>query len=292
VPTPRTGRRRSPGLVTLTSDLGWAYAAQVKGALLRTCPDVPLVDLTHDLPRHRIAEAAFVFRSMALSFPPGTIHLAVVDPGVGGARAPVAIRCAEGSVLLGPDNGVLAPLAEALGDPTGYRLDPARAGRADRVGTTFDGRDLFAPAAARIARGDPLDRLGARAEFYPLALPQAVRGPSRVTGEVVHVDHFGNLISNVPTAWIPASAVRLQVSLAGRAARSVAWVRSYERLGRGKLGTLGSSFGTAEVAVAEGSAATRLRARFGTSLEFRWARGGVAATETVNSARTLPRRRG
>jgi S-adenosyl-L-methionine hydrolase (adenosine-forming) len=216
VAPPRAGPRRRPGLVTLTSDLGWAYAAQVKGALLRACPTVPLVDLTHELPRHRIAEAAFVLRAMASSFPPGTIHVAVVDPGVGGQRAPLAIRCGEGSVLVGPDNGVLAPLAHALGDPRAYRLDPRRIEPHGRVGTTFDGRDLFAPAAARIACGEPLGRLGTVAPFQDRRIPEAVRGPRSVVGEVVHVDHFGNLISNVPSEWVPESPVGLAVAVGRR----------------------------------------------------------------------------
>ena len=277
--------------MTLTSDLGWAYAAQVKGALLRACPTVPLVDLTHELPRHRIAEAAFVLRAMASSFPPGTIHVAVVDPGVGGQRAPLAIRCGVGSVLVGPDNGVLAPLAHALGDPRAYRLDPRRIEPHGRVGTTFDGRDLFAPAAARIACGEPLGRLGTVAPFQDRRIPEAVRGPRSVVGEVVHVDHFGNLISNVPSEWVPESPVGLVVAVGRRQPIAVPWVRSYEAMGSGRLGTLGSSFGTAEVAVAEGSAAVRFKARTGTPLRFRWSRAGVGATERVNSAPSLPRHR-
>jgi S-adenosyl-L-methionine hydrolase (adenosine-forming) len=291
VAPPRAGRRRRPGLVTLTSDLGWAYAAQMKGALLRACPTATLVDLTHDLPRHQIAEAAFVLRAMATSFPPGSIHVAVVDPGVGGRRAPIAIRCAEGSVLVGPDNGVLAPLARSLGRPRAYRLAADRVEPPGRIGTTFDGRDLFAPAAARIACGERLSRLGTVAPFQDRRLPEPSRTARSGRGEVVHVDHFGNLISNVPSGWIPAHARRLEVSVGRRTPVSVPWVRSYESLGRGRLGSLGSSFGTVEVAVAEGSAAGRLRARTGTPLAFRWGPGGVGDSERVNSAPSLRRRR-
>jgi S-adenosylmethionine hydrolase len=286
----RAGQRRRPGLVTLTSDLGWAYAAQVKGALLRACPDIPLVDLTHDLPRHRISEAAFVLRAMATSFPPGTIHVAVVDPGVGGRRAPIVLRCRDGSVLVGPDNGVLAPLARALGRPHAMRLDRERIEPGDRVGTTFDGRDLFAPAAARIACGEPWSKLGSPFSFHDLRLPEAVRTPGAASGEIMHVDHFGNLISNVPTEWIPSPVAGLAVTVGSGRARRIPWVRSYETLGRGRLGALGSSFGTVELAVAEGSALERLTARTGTPIKLRWSRGGVAATETVNSAPSLTRR--
>lgn len=287
----RSGRRRLPRLVTLTSDLGWAYAAQVKGAILRACPIVPLVDLTHELPRHRIAEAAFLLRAMASSFPPGTIHVAVVDPGVGGQRAALAIRCGDGSVLVGPDNGILAPLALLLGRPRAFRLDARRVEPHGRVGTTFDGRDLFAPAAARIARGEPLARLGTPTSFHDLRLLEATRAGRIAEGVVMHVDHFGNLISNVPNSWIPSSATGLEVSVGRRRAVRVPWVRSYESLRRGRLGSLGSSFGTAEVTVAEGSAATRLRARTGTLLGFRWGPSGVRATERVNRAPSLRRRR-
>jgi S-adenosyl-L-methionine hydrolase (adenosine-forming) len=293
VAPPRAGHRPSPGLVTLTSDVGWAYAAQMKGALLRQAPAIPLVDLTHDLPRHRVAEAAFVLRAMGSSFPPGTIHVAVIDPGVGGARAPLAIRCADGSTLVGPDNGVLAPLGRALGAPRAFRLDSRTFRPGERVGTTFDGRDLFAPAAARLARGEPPARLGSPTSFFDLQLPEPTRnGTDAAAGEVVHVDHFGNLILNLPTPWIPEGTERVQVRVGSRRSVAVPWVRSYESLGPGRLGALGSSFGTAEIAVAEGSAFERFRAPSGTPVEFRWGRGGTAATVTVNTtARLRPRRR-
>ncbi len=265
---PRAGRLRTRGLVTLTSDLGWAYAAQMKGALLRAAPSLTLVDLTHDLPRHRIPEAAFVLRAMATSFPPGTVHVAVVDPGVGGRRAPIAVRCGDGSVLIGPDNGVLGPLATRLGRPVGYRIDPGRLAGPGRVGTTFDGRDLFAPAAARIASGTPLERLGRRAEFSQGSLPEPHRSGDRLAGEVVHVDHFGNLITNVPTAWVATTAPAVHVAVGRGRRRAVRWVVSYEELGRGRLGALGSSFGTVEIAVAEGNAARRLRATTGTPVRL------------------------
>jgi S-adenosyl-L-methionine hydrolase (adenosine-forming) len=290
VPPPPRGRRRPPRLVTLSSDLGWAYAAQMKGVLLRAHPEGGVVDLTHDLPRHRITESAFVLRAMATPFPAGTIHVAVVDPGVGGRRASLAIRCRDGSVLVGPDNGVLSPLATALGRPVAYRLNPLRVQAKSRVGTTFDGRDIFAPAAARIAGGETLARLGTRAPFESLRMPEVRNPPDGAEGEVVHVDHFGNLISNVPTAWVPAGTRHLSVSIGGRQARLLPWVASYEELRRGQLGTLGSSFGTVEVAVAEGSAAERVGGRAGTTLGLGLHRSGGSVTERVNSRRNLRKR--
>jgi len=254
--------RRARRLVTLTSDLGAPYAAQVKAVLARSIDPARVVELTHDLPAHGVHEAAFVLRAMATGFPAGTVHLAIVDPGVGGRRAPLAIACADGSRLVGPDNGLLYPLAEALGRPRAFRLEPERVGGSPRVGTTFDGRDLFAPAAARLARGVDPARLGTPAAPTVYRVPKPSRTNDGGNGEVVHVDRFGNLITNLPTAWVPAGRRTVTVRVARRPLR-LPWASSYESLGRGRLGALGSSFGTIEVAVGEGSAARRLRARVG-----------------------------
>jgi S-adenosyl-L-methionine hydrolase (adenosine-forming) len=278
--------------VTLTSDVGWAYAAQMKAVLLRGLPPGSVVDLAHDLPPHDVRQAAFVVRSMAFGYPPGTVHVVVVDPGVGGRRAPLAVRCADGSLLVGPDNGVLAPLAEALGRPEGFRLLPERSALGPRVGTTFDGRDLFAPAALRLARGERPERLGRPHPIRRLRLPAPDRTTGAARGEVLHVDHFGNLITNLPTGWVPAATARLEVALGRGPARTLPWTTSYERLGRGRAGALGSSFGTVEIAVAEGRADRRFRAAAGARVRLRWPSGrGRDATRTVNSGVPLRRPR-
>jgi S-adenosyl-L-methionine hydrolase (adenosine-forming) len=230
------------------------------------------VELTHDLPRHAVAESAFLLRAMAGGFPAGTVHLAVVDPGVGGARAPVAIACRDGSALVGPDNGVLFPLATALGRPRGYRLDPRRIGARPRVGATFDGRDLFAPAAALLARGRSPDRLGRPCRLRRYAIPPPARTARGAGGEVVHIDHFGNLITNVPTDWVPPGTERVGVRVGRSRPRSLPWTTHYESLGAGRLGALGSSFGTLELAVDRGRADRRLLARVGAPVILRWSR--------------------
>ncbi len=266
-----SARARGTRLVTLSSDLGAAYAAQMKGVLAARLPPGHVVDLTHDLPAHGIAEAAFVVRAIASRFPAGTVHVVVVDPGVGGARTPVAIACADGSVLVGPDNGVLAPLALALGGGTAYRIDPARLNAGPRVGTTFDGRDLFAPAAARLAAGRSPRSLGRRVPLRAAPGREPRRTVTGTDGTVVHVDRFGNLVTDVPTDWVPRQARRLTFVL-GRRRLEVPFVRSYEAAGRGRLAALGSSFGTLELAVAEGQAARRLRVRAGQPCRWRWPR--------------------
>ncbi len=265
-------RRRRPArarLVTLSSDVGAAYAAQMKAVLAERLPPGRCVDLAHDLRAHDIPEAAFVVRAMAERFPAGTVHLVVVDPGVGGSRAPIVIACRDGSRLVGPDNGVLAPLAESLGGGTAYRLDPARLGVHERVGTTFDGRDLFAPAAALLAAGRSPSSLGTRTTLTPAGGAAPRRTAEGAQGTVAHVDRFGNLISDVPSRWLPTTASRVLVRL-GRTRRPLPVVRSYEAAGPGRLAVLRSSFGRLEIARSGGRAAEGLGARVGTRLEFRW----------------------
>jgi S-adenosyl-L-methionine hydrolase (adenosine-forming) len=263
-------RRVRTRLVTLTTDIGSAYAAQMKAVLARRLPPGTVVDLAHDLRPHALGEAAFLLRAMAGGFPAGTVHVAVVDPGVGGRRAPVAVACADGSVLVGPDNGILVPLADALGRPRAFRIEARRWADPARVGATFDGRDLFAPAAAFLAEGGSPSRMGRPIRLHRYALPEPRRRKDGARGEVVHEDRFGNLVSNVPTEWVPERVRRLELTVGRSAPRRLPFARTYEELGRGQLGCLGSSFGLVEAAVAEGSAARRLGARVGDPLRLRW----------------------
>ncbi len=243
----------------------------MKAVLLRTVGAARLVDLAHDLPPHGVVEAAFLVRAMASGFPAGTVHLVVVDPGVGGPRAPLAVACADGSVLVGPDNGVLMPLARALGRPRAFRLDPARIGVRRRVGTTFDGRDLFAPAAARIANGVDPARLGTPMRPVEGPLPEPRRASGRLTGTVVHLDRFGNIVTNIPAAWVPPETRTVELGW-GRRRRTLRWVTSYGEAPVGTLVALGSSFGTVEIARNQRSAAARTDLSVGASLVVRFGR--------------------
>ncbi len=252
------GRR---ALLTLTTDIGWAYAAQMKGAILSLAPSVQLVDITHQIRPQGVGEAAFLLSHIIPAFPPGTIHVAVVDPGVGTDRQAVAIECSEGSLLLGPDNGVFAPVGARLGVRRVVRLEPSRVRPGGHKSATFEGRDLFAPAAARLATGAQVTELGdltvLRAEKAPVV---ASRGPG--AGRVVHVDVFGNLITDLPPDTLPAPGSSVRLSWGGPArssgTRIVPRVRTYGELPPGALGVLVSSFGLVEVARAMGSAARTL----------------------------------
>lgn len=260
-------------LVTLSSDLGWAYAAQMKAVLFRSLPLGSVVDLAHDLPAHGVAESAFLLREMARRFPAGSIHVAVVDPGVGGPRAPVAVRLRDGTHLVGPDNGLLYPLAHERGVERSVRLDPRQLGPRGRIGTTFDGRDLFAPAAVALALGNPVEQLGRPHRLLSLRIAVPRHGAGVARGAILHVDHFGNLITNFPSSWLPDRRTRVTVRIARGAPVPLRTARSYHRLGAGSLGLLPSSFGLLELCLREANAAEHLGAATGDPLELRWRSG-------------------
>ena len=183
------------GIVTLTTDFGTAdtYVGQMKGALLAAGPGLRVVDLSHAVPPGAIATGAYLLETGHAVFPPGTVHVAVVDPGVGTARRALALR-AGGHLFVAPDNGLLTRVCDRL-EPTEARSieEPTllRPGRAP----TFDGRDLFAPAAARLATGTPLERLGPPVEkiFRLRGARPEIRAAEPTPIPVLHVDQFGNV---------------------------------------------------------------------------------------------------
>lgn len=195
-----------PARITLLSDFGVSdtYVGQMKGAILAVSGEAQLVDLTHDVPRQDVEAGAFLLWSAVEPFPAGTIHLAVVDPGVGSARRAIAMRSRRGDLFVGPDNGLLVPAVEKLGGPVAtVAIDPAR-GR-PQISTTFHGRDLFGPAAGHLANGVPIERIGTKIEdpLKPFAIELARRADERVDGRVLHVDVYGNLVTNVPSGELP-----------------------------------------------------------------------------------------
>src|SRR5690606_13925034 len=187
-----------PRLVTLTTDFGARdpYVAAMKGALLDGCPGLQLVDLSHEIAAHDVLEGALFLEAAVPYFPAGTVHLVVVDPGVGSDRRALAASVLD-QVVVCPDSGVLTLLARAHGLDEVRAIESPEFRRAE-VSRTFHGRDIFAPAAARLACGAPLGDAGPRLErIVELPVPEPVADGSTVRGEVIHVDRFGNLITNL-----------------------------------------------------------------------------------------------
>jgi S-adenosylmethionine hydrolase len=248
-------------VVTLTTDFGLRdpYVAAMKGAILDIAPAVDLVDITHEVERHDIAEGALALEAAAPFFPRGTIHVAVVDPGVGTARRGIVLE-ARGHVFVGPDNGLFTPFVDADGWHA-FELH-APEFRLPVVSRTFHGRDVFAPAAAHVARGVPPARFGPPVAD-PVLLPwlevRAVAGD--IAGTVVHVDRFGNLITSIHAEAVESLGPDVTVQVAGR---TVSVVGTYGELSVGVAGALLGSSNRLEIAVREGSAADALHAHRGT----------------------------
>ena len=241
-----------PAIVTLTTDFGDrdGYVGAMKGVILSRAPGVVLVDITHAVPPQDIAAAANALADAAPFFPPGTVHVAVVDPGVGGERAAVVVA-AGGQLFVGPDNGIFA-LAAPRPDAVHVIAEPDF--RRASVAATFHGRDVFAPAAAQLALGAPPGAAGP-------AVPLRGRLELAAGDCVVHVDRFGNLVTDI--ARVPATAT---IRIAGRTIAGVS--RTYENGAPGELLAYVGSRGTIEIAVRGGSAAELLGAGRGTPVEI------------------------
>jgi hypothetical protein len=250
-----------PPIITLTTDFGLrdSYVAQLKAIILGITSDVHLVDISHDVERHDITGGALTLEEAVGTFPPGTVHLAVVDPGVGTGRRGLAVAV-RGFLFVGPDNGLFTPFFE--GD--GWEAFEIRAPEFRRfvVSRTFHGRDIFAPAAAYLANGLPLGRLGpAVRDPVRLSWPSVHAIGGDVAGAVIHVDRFGNLITSIRGDVAGTLGSEVVVRIGDRA---LPLVGTYADLERGQPGALIGSANRLEIAVREGSAQAHLNAARGT----------------------------
>jgi S-adenosylmethionine hydrolase len=241
-------------VVALLTDFGLVdpFVGVMKAVIVARCPEVTLLDVTHAVPAQSIAEGAFWLERSFRWFPPGTVFVAVVDPGVGSARRAIVAE-AHGRTFLGPDNGLLFPTLVSDPDARVHAIDPGSLGLPP-PSATFHGRDVFAPVAADLAarRLSP-SSVGPRVE-QPVAggFPRVTRRAGDVEGEVVTVDHFGNLITNVEGGPSPLGAT---VELGGAA---VPLVRTYADANPGDLIALVNAFDVVEIAQRDGNAARAL----------------------------------
>jgi S-adenosylmethionine hydrolase len=228
----------------------------MKGVILRLAPGTTVIDVAHDVPRFDIPHGAWVMATAAREFPRGSIHVGIVDPGVGGERSDVIVAV-DGQYYVGPDNGLFAYVAGA-GQVEGCWAITSPAFRMPEPAPTFHGRDVFAPAAAALARGLPPEAAGP-ATCLTGKLPWTMfsPGPYAGVGVVVHIDHFGNLITNLPG---PARAVQIGEAVAPP-------VRTYSDVARGALACYVGSAGTLEIAVRDRSAADLLGVARGTQVQ-------------------------
>ena len=226
------------------------YVAEVRAVLVGLAPESQMIDLSHSITPYNVREAEYFLRRSAHLYPRGTVHLVVVDPGVGSTRRGIAV-CSQGHYFVGPDNGVMGNFTETKGAKV-VELNRPDFFR-QPVSPTFHGRDIFAPVAARLATGMLLESLGTVIDD-----PIILKSPSpeveggAIKGQVVEVDRFGNLITNIPVVLAPES------STVCVGTQKATWVKSYSEGKAGTLLVLESSDGYVELALREGSAAELL----------------------------------
>jgi S-adenosylmethionine hydrolase len=255
--------------ITLTTDFGTAspYVASMKGVMLALNPQARIIDLSHHIPPQDVRHAAYFLASALPHFPPDALHVVVVDPGVGGGRDVLFVEVGAQRLLV-PDNGCWTLLHEGRPPVRVIRVTEPRFWR-HPVSATFHGRDIFAPVAANLSLGLNPRLLGpAVFDWVRLQRPACTPGPEGVVGEVVFVDHFGNLISNVPGEVLTQRAGRRWVKVGGHEVPRV--VNTYAEAEPGTLVALVSSDGWLEVAVSHGSAARRFQAGPGTVVTVGW----------------------
>ena len=251
--------------VSLLTDFGLRdpSAAIVRATVLRIAPDAEIVDISHEVRKYRIRDGALLLWC-ALPYLPVGFHVAVVDPGVGTARRPIAARTLRGDVLIGPDNGLLTfPAERAGGLDAAVELENA-AYRLPAVSTSFHGRDIFAPAAAHLANGVPLDDLGPAidpADLVTLDIPAPRTAPGRLETQVIYVDTFGNvkLTALAPdlatTLGGPEPGTPLRVTLGTMAPRAIPWRTTFGEAAVGEPLLYEDSYGRLCLAVNQGDAA-------------------------------------
>jgi S-adenosylmethionine hydrolase len=254
-------------IITLTTDFGLAdgYVGTLQGVILSIAPQATLVSLSHDVPPQDVPAGAFVLYQAVPFFPPSTIHLAVVDPGVGSARRALAVRTPHGT-FVAPDNGVLSYVLASTDVEEAVSLTQS-AYRLSHVSATFHGRDIFAPAAAHLANGVPLTELGPRAiNLVRLPMPQAEPTPrGNLVAHVMYVDRFGNLVLDVTAGTLDGRAA---FELAGRKIERLS--RTFADVEPGELvAYVGSTRDHVEIGLRDGNAARLLGVNVGDEVLIR-----------------------
>ena len=252
-------------VVTLLSDFGSrdGYVAQMKGTILDLCPDAVITDISHDVERHNIPMGSFILETTAPYFPKGTIHIAVVDPGVGSARRAIVIE-SDTAIFVGPDNGLMARVGEKLGLKSIHEIREKEFQRTP-VSSTFQGRDVFAYTAGWLASGRKPEEVGPKvSQLEKLNLTEPKLPGKSLTCHVLHVDAFGNIVTNVEEKMVQRVPVKFGGTVEIRSwtrKLQARYVRSYYEVDKGDMALLLGSQGFLEIAVREGSARDKLEVK-------------------------------
>lgn len=255
--------QRMTNLVALFTDFGPSdpYVAQLKGSIKTIAPSAELLDLSHSNAAFDISTASYLLSKSTRTLPPGSIIIAVVDPGVGSSRAGLAVRTQAGRIYLAPDNGILTEVLAREGLADARTLPIAT----ESISSTFHARDLFGPAAARLVNSESFDSLGAKAEKI-LRLPRntATVMPNQAKGQVLYIDHYGNILTNIPGSELAKLKVGqlLTVTIKGKSL-SLPFLRTYAEAPADRPFALINSDGEFEIAINQGNAARELGIKVG-----------------------------
>ena len=257
-------------MITLTTDFGLKdpYVAEMKAVILGICPNAVIVDITHEIAKFNIRMGAYVLASAVPYFPEGSIHVAVVDPGVGTRRCPIVIQTKQ-SFFVGPDNGLLVSAAEKQGIIRIHELTNPRL-MLPKVSSTFHGRDIFAPAAAHLMNGVKPEEFGP--EIREAAKPEftkVTRKNDALVGEVLHVDGFGNIITNIKEKEVAQNHVKgeVNVELAGYKLK-LKFCKAYGETKPHKPLALIGSHGFLEISINQGNAAEKFETKLGDKIKL------------------------
>jgi S-adenosylmethionine hydrolase len=256
---------KTPSTITLLTDFGMEdeYAGVVKGVILSVHPSARIIDLCHQVPPGDVVRAGWMLEWSWAFFPKGTVHVVIVDPGVGSSRR-ILCLVHEGHLFLAPDNGVLSRVVEDIPCPRVHRVSTRRYALS-AISHTFHGRDIFAPLAGHLARGLPPHRLGPRVtDFKRLCLAHSVwRGEDLLTGEVITLDRFGNAVTNISGEQVARLGRQGRIAIKVKGHRIQAIQKSYSAVAVGSpLGVIGSH-DLLEIAVNRGSASHDLHIKVG-----------------------------
>lgn len=254
-------------IITLLSDFGLqdVYVGVMKGVIAQVNPTLTIVDLTHQIPPQNLAAARFNLINAYPYFPAGTVHVAVVDPGVGSHRRAIAIQLSQG-FLVGPDNGLFSGVLEKYPVMAAVELSNSAYWRTRNPSTTFHGRDIFASVGAHLASGLPIDSLGEVIDpntLVTLDMPIKRLTDDGIIGSIQYVDHFGNLITNIPGAEVDGKTWSVKIS-----DRMIPHTQTYSNCSLGEYVALIGSHGWVEIAVNGGSAKSQLELDWGDTVEL------------------------
>jgi len=255
-------------LITLTTDFGQkdSFVGIMKGVIAGINPQAHVIDITHGIPPQDILAGALTLRHAVRYFPRGSIHVAVIDPGVGSARRPLLIEW-DGNYFIGPDNGVLSLAGENV-EPTHIVHLSNPAYHLKRTGTTFHGRDIFAPAAAHLSVGVSPMALGeALGNFVKLALPEVARQDRSIEGEIVYIDSFGNLFTNIREHDL-TGLPRNKLDIVVRSVTIRGLSQNYASAGVGEFLAVINSWDMLEIAAYKDNAQKRIGAKIGDRVEI------------------------